>query len=451
MGSLINDVVKIGTLGLVDDVTGMDAAADAQRGAANALQNNIQVGLDRSQQAGQGIQDTFNQGQQASIANLMQGMNSINSGYGGAINQFGQQAGLFGPAASQMQAQAGFTNPAAQNLQNQAGYTQGMLANMSGQAGFANDAAQRLRGQSGFLDPAAQSLQAQSQYLDPSLQRMSGQANYLDPASQQLSDQASMFGQAADMLQQGGTAAGRGQNLQEILNDPNLQGVFDAVEDRTQKQLSSLQARRSGAGAQMNNDALLDRALQLEGDQYARQGSLAGMGSQANDRLLSMANQANTGLINSGNQANNSLINLGNQANNNLLSYGQNAGNNVLNAGINANNNLLNFGQSANNNLFNSGMQGIGSIAQLFANKGNQQGNMFQNLAAQNFAGGSGLSQIQQQQLANELNLIGQQGQAQAAGITGPAMTRLSTNQGVMNAAGGLGGALLGNPSFLSA
>ena len=70
----------------------------------------------------------------------------------------------------------------------------------------------------------------------------------------------------------------------------------------------------------MNNDALLDRALQFEGDQYARQGAIAGMGSQANDRLLSMANQANTGLINSGNQANNSLLNLGNSANNNLFS-----------------------------------------------------------------------------------------------------------------------------------
>ena len=133
------------------------------------------------------------------------------------------------------------------------------------------------------------------------MQRMGGQAGYLDQATQQLSDQAGMFGQASDMLQQGGTAAGRGQNLQNILNDPNLQGVFDAVEDRTQNQLSSSGLRRSGAGAQMSNDALLDRALQFEGDQYARQGAIAGMGSQANDRLLSMANQANTGLINSGN------------------------------------------------------------------------------------------------------------------------------------------------------
>ncbi len=426
MGDLINDVVKVGTLGLVDDVTGTEAARDAQRDSANALQKNIQIGLDRSQQAGQGIQDTFNRGQQDSINSLYRGMNSINSGYRNAINQFSPQASLFGPAVSQMQAQAGFANPAARNLQNQSRYTQGMLSNMANQAGFANE--------------AAQNLSNQTDYLDPSLQRMSGQANYLDPAAQQLSDQASMFGQAADMLQQGGTAAGRGQDLQEILNDPNLQGVFDAVEDRTQNQLSASGLRRSGAGAQMNNDALLDRALQFEGDQYARQGALAGMGSQANDRLLSMANQANTGLVNTGNQANN-----------NLLSFGQNAGNNVLNTGINANNNLLNFGQSANNNLFNSGMQGIGSIAQLYANRGNQQGNMYQNLAAQNFAGGSGLSQIQQQQLANELNLIGQQGQAQAAGISGPAMTTLNANQGVLNAGLGLGGALLGNPSFLSA
>ena len=386
MGNLINDVVKIGSLGMIDDVTGMDAAADAQRGAANLLQDNIQVGLDRSAEAGQGIQDSFNQGQQASIASLMQGMGALNSGYGNAINQFGPQAGLFGPAASQMQSQAGFANQAGRNMQNQAGY----------------------------LDPAAQNLQAQSQYIDPSMQRMGGQAGYLDQATQQLSDQAGMFGQASDMLQQGGTAAGRGQNLQNILNDPNLQGVFDSVEDRTQNQLSSSGLRRSGAGAQMSNDALLDRALQFEGDQYARQGAIAGMGSQANDRLLSMANQANTGLINSGNQANNSLLNLGNSANNNLFSSGN----------------------QANNNLFNSGMQGSGSIAQLFANQGGAQGNMFQNLASQNFAGGSGLSQIQQQQLANELNLIGQQGQAGAAGITGPAMTNLSFNQGVMNALG---------------
>ena len=127
MGKLVNKVVKVGTLGLVDDVTGMDAAADAQRGAANALQDNIQVGLDRSQQAGQGIQDTFNRGQQASISSLMRGMNSINSGYNNAINQFGPQASLFGPAASQMQAQAGFTNPAARNLQNQSRYTNCIL------------------------------------------------------------------------------------------------------------------------------------------------------------------------------------------------------------------------------------------------------------------------------------------------------------------------------------
>ena len=117
MGNLINDVVKIGSLGMIDDVTGMDAAADAQRGAANLLQDNIQVGLDRSAEAGQGIQDSFNQGQQASIASLMQGMGALNSGYGNAINQLGPQAGLFGPAASQMQSQAGFANQAGRNTE----------------------------------------------------------------------------------------------------------------------------------------------------------------------------------------------------------------------------------------------------------------------------------------------------------------------------------------------
>ena len=112
MGDLINGIVEVGTLGLVDDVTGTEAAADAQRGAARALQDNIQVGLDRSAEAGQGIQDSFNQGQQASIASLMQGMGALSSGYGNAISQFGPQAGLFGPAASQMQSQAGFANQA---------------------------------------------------------------------------------------------------------------------------------------------------------------------------------------------------------------------------------------------------------------------------------------------------------------------------------------------------
>ena len=268
MGDAVNKVVEVGTFGAVDDVTGMEAAQDAQKKASQALQANINRGLDMSEQRTGGILDAFNQGNQGAIADLLRARGNVQQGYGQGIDQLQSQAALFDPAAS--------------------------------------------------------------------------------------------------VLQQSATASGRAANINDILNDPNLAGVFDSVQDRTANQLSASGLRRSGAGAQMSNDALLNTALQFEADQYGRNQGLANIGSQGNM-----------------------------------------------------------------------------TIAQMLANQGGALANANQNLAAQRFAGGSGNANIMQQALANDLNLLGQLGQAQAAGITGPAMIEQQTNQGIMNLGAQAGAAML--------
>ncbi len=273
MGKLVNKAVEFSTLGLVDDVTGMDAAQDAQRQASGVLQDNINRGLDMSANRTGSILDSFNQGNRGAIADLLQARQNVGQGYDQGINQMQSQAALFDPAAS--------------------------------------------------------------------------------------------------IMQQNASASGRGATINDILNDPNWSGVFDSVQDRTGNQLSAAGLRRSGAGAQMSNDALLNTAMQIEGDQYGRNQGLANMGSQGNM-----------------------------------------------------------------------------TIAQMLANRGGALANANQNLAAQRFAGGSGNANIMQQALANDLNLVGQLGQAQAAGITGPAMVQQQMNQGLFNMAGAGAGALLGNPAL---
>jgi len=269
MGGAVNKVVEVGTLGLVDDFTGQEAAADAQRAAAGALSENIQRGMDLSAQEQQAIEGVLSQGQRQAISSLLAGKEDLLGGY--------QQA------------------------------------------------------------------------------------------QQQIQPQAELFGPASNIMQRTGTAMGRGQAISDILADPNFAGFFDAVQERTGDQLSSAGLRRSGAGAQMSNEALLNAAMGLEADQYGRQSNLAQMGAA-----------------------------------------------------------------------------GTGTLASLLANQATAGYGADQNLASQYYGGAANMANVKQQGLANILNLMGQQGQAQAAGITGPAMTNLQANQGIFNLAGGIGGALLG-------
>ena len=57
----------------------------------------------------------------------------------------------------------------------------------------------------------------------------------------QLQSQAALFDPAASVLQQSATASGRAANINEILNDPNLAGVFDSVIEKSNNAASDIQ------------------------------------------------------------------------------------------------------------------------------------------------------------------------------------------------------------------
>ena len=99
---------------------------------------------------------------------------------------------------------------------------------------------------------------------------------------------------------------------------------------------------------------------------------------------------------------------------------------------------LLNQQDASQQNLANMGMGANNAIANLLANSGSIAGQ-----------GGANLANLTQQGSANRLNMLGQLGQAQAAGITGPAQTQANSMQSILGLGGQLGGAMLGrSPGF---
>ena len=77
---------------------------------------------------------------------------------------------------------------------------------------------------------------------------------------------------------------------------------------------------------------------------------------------------------------------------------------------------------------------------------GNSYANALSNLAGFQQQGGINQSSAQQQALANELNLLGQRGQAQAGTTMGAYNARQQANQNMLNLVGAGAGAILGIP-----
>lgn len=148
-------------------------------------------------------------------------------------------------------------------------------------------------------------------------QSVSEQRDILNQAGGMFDPVSSLAGDALGRLGESGTAAGRASQISGILSDPNQQAAIQQIQELTGDQLSGAGLRRSGAGAQMSNENLLNFAsgqadienqrqqqlagmgiggIQAQSDLLGRQASAVGSGGQSLANLLSGAGMAASGI-----------------------------------------------------------------------------------------------------------------------------------------------------------
>ncbi len=201
-----------------------------------------------------------------------------------------------------------------------------------------------------------------------------------------LSPQAQLQGQFMGDVADASTMAGMDRRFSDIAGGEQYQALMDERGRAATNALSDSGLRRSSAAGETFADLSADTIRDLEQQQYRRAGGMLEMGNQGTNNLANFLNRSNTGMADLGFR-------------------GQNA---------------------INDRQF----QGRNDIADILANRGANE------------------IRMRDSNTANQMNLIGQQGQAQTASILGQANADFNQSQSINNligqGIGAVGGAMLG-------